>query len=582
MRATVDTAVGLGRLGIGCALALSVLSIVGAGRTLGPTAPGAPPSVAPVLARADLSLGTGPGSRSPVLLATPWIDAPGLEGDGSARPETNVLVVAVDADPSVTDPGIPIRLNANVGGGVPPYDVTWSSSAGGFGVGSSWSFASSDAGNYSVTVSVLDAGGALAYETRVLRVNPPPAAELAAPWAALDVGTPLTVEVRVADGVAPYVATLDVNPGGPTVPLAFPASGSYSTIIAVDRAGPSWGDLTLTDSVGDVVTVTAAFGTVYPLPTVSVVPANDRGEEGAPFHLTATVTGGAPPIRWTAFASVPIANASGWNGTFPDSGTVGWVGEFGQPGNATLFFEVDDAAGNSDRTSLAIGVAAPLTSSLTVLTTLPVVGGDLALNASVRGGVPPYEYLWALSDGEGSAGNRSGPGAWTWAAVPISNGSVTVELTVTDGLDRSVTVATTVLVASVSATDPRAPPGNVSVSIDTGGWITGGAVGLSVVGALVGAWVLRWRRRTRTPGDTGEASRELGEIRELLQGSDGLERETLVMLAEEAGLSRGSTDQAVDRWIRAGRIEVRPDPAGGERLHWTEAERGSTEPAEDL
>jgi hypothetical protein len=487
---------------------------------------------------------------------------------------TNPLVVAVDASPPETDPDIPVLLDAGVAGGAPPYDVTWSSSLETFGVGLSWSFQTSVPGNYTVTAYVVDALGEVASFSRTIRVDPAPSAQLAGTVPIVDVGTPLRVDINVTGGVPPFVGSLHVDPVGSDLSLAFPVAGAYPTLVSADLPGPLWGYLSVTDAVGGRATVAASLGTVCASPTVAIIPQVDRTETGAPFHLLAVVNGGTPPVGWTVLSSLPVSNASSANGTVLGSSAVSWDAEFSQPGNATISFEVRDADGVSGSAAVSIGVAPPLGPVLTVATVAPVVGGALVLNATVRGGVAPYDFTFSLSDGEIGTGNISGPGPMTWTASPTSNGSLTIELRVTDGLDRSVTVDATVLVSPATAGAPGMPAEGMPASAGSYGWLVGILGGLVAVGAMVGGWALRWRRRAPPTIASSDSSGALGEVREILRDSDGLERETLGLLAEEAGLSREAAEQAVDRWIRAGRVVVRPSPSGGDLLRWSAREDG--------
>jgi hypothetical protein len=104
--------------------------------------------------------------------------------------------------------------------------------------------------------------------------------------------------------------------------------------------------------------------------------------------------------------------------------------------------------------------------------------------------VAPYDYTFSLSDGEIGTGNISGSGPITWTASPTSNGSLTIELRVTDGLDRSVTVDTTVLVSPATVGAPGMPAGGTPGSAGSYGWVAGILGALVAVGAVVTGWGL--------------------------------------------------------------------------------------------
>ncbi|HEY6237761.1 MAG TPA: hypothetical protein VIZ68_01055, partial [Thermoplasmata archaeon] len=594
VRATVSGRVRFGGFGLGCALVLTVLWVLSPwpGRAPHPSlsvqphdaasGPGAAPLGSPLpladsdaVAAASVVTELPPSDGCPTV-ANPYDSAPPARGIGhrptsvatsgggthpevrsptfpiqtSASSASNPLVVAAEATPPETDSTIPIQLSADVAGGVPPYDVTWASSVGGFGVGTDWSFVSATPGNFTVTAFVTDALGTAASDSRTVHVETLPNALLEANVSSSDVGTPLSVNLTIAGGVAPFTGTLQVEPGGPEVLLGFREAGGYTATVTTVCPGPAWGHLSLTDVVGGSVTVDARLGTVYPRPSINVTPAVDRVDAGMPMRLVAVVTGGAPPVGWTVLASVPLSNTSGVNGTVPATSAFAWYGEISQPGNASIYFHVADADGASAGATVSVGVAPFLAPELRIATPTPIAGGELALNVTVRGGVPPYVGTFSLSDGEATGWNLPLAGSWAWTATPRDVGNLTVLLQVSDALNRSANLTAVVAVGASSSEAPKIPPAGGASSLDTTGWIATVLTAVVVVSGLAGVVAVRWRRRAMSVVPSDDASGALGEVRELLRDSDGLDRETLGLLAQEAGLSRAATDQAVERWAR--------------------------------
>jgi PKD repeat protein len=124
--------------------------------------------------------------------------------------------LSVTASPSVANGTAPqpVSFSAQAGGGVAPYSFLWR-----FGDGSSPASGSSVqhlfllAGNYSVTVTVLDAANDSRTVTLAFAVHPAVRVELAVGTESIAPGQTIQVNARVSGGTAPYVLTWTLNGG---------------------------------------------------------------------------------------------------------------------------------------------------------------------------------------------------------------------------------------------------------------------------------------------------------------------------------------------------------------------------------
>jgi hypothetical protein len=93
--------------------------------------------------------------------------------------------------------------------------------------------------------------------------------------------------------------------------------------------------------------------------------------------------------------------------------------------------------------------------------------------------------------------------------------------------------------------------------------------------AAFGRWRRGWSRRGASRRDDATTSGEpapswdaLRAVVRLIDDEEELDRETLMMFAENDGHSADDIGRAIDQWIRAGRLRVEPEPDGFERLVW--------------
>jgi hypothetical protein len=239
---------------------------------------------------------------------------------------------------------------------------------------------------------------------------------------------------------------------------------------------------------------------------------------------------------------------------------------------------VVDRSGVEVVANVSVGVASGLNLSLSLGSPEPSAGAGVTVRAAIAGGLPPYSYRLALSDGETSDGNASSAGDVAWTVEPVAAGYVTLRGSVTDAAGRSSNVSFTFYVAAGGPAAPALPGGGPSPS---SAWALGGALAgaaLTIVGGFVVRRWVRWPRRAAPP-PAESAGRTV--VRELLAGAeDGIDRSTLELLAEERRVTSDELASGLDSWRRAGRVRIEDDGTGREVVRWvTSAPR--PEPASD-
>jgi hypothetical protein len=474
--------------------------------------------------------------------------------------------VQVSADPVETETGLPVDFLASVGGGVPPYTYSWTSSSNLTGAGANFSAWASTAGNLTVTVVVLDGAGELAAASYVEPVLPSPTITLGVANVT-DAGIPFSVVLGVSGGVAPYSANLTLN-GAPLAIERFPASGT----IAVPAMSPSTGPINVTaaatDALGEIVRAAATVAGPAPRPSVALAGGPTAVEAGVEYTWWADVVGGTPPIQWTVVPAGPAGNVSGPGGSSTSPGTIAWSARFNDTGNDSVGFYAADAAGSVAAFDLPVRVAPRVQALLSV----PTGGAVSAVNLTIVGGVPPYELDLSASDGETWVGNASVAGTFTWTLAPRATGELNVSAWVADGAG-GVAIASLALPNQTgsSPAPTNDPPGSIGTL----------SLVLLALGAVGGAAVDRLlRRRSKpTPTPPPAAPPAIEEVKQILDESDGLERETVCVTGEERGRTREAIEAGIDHWMRLGRIETIRGSGGEEFLRWKDQnEPASSEP----
>ncbi len=525
-----------------------------------------------VLVVAAIPLGGLVPGLAPLLWELPARAATGASLGLDEAPSVGVLplTLVVTVSPSATDLGQAVVATALPGGGTPPYDVLWIDSEGGHATGPTWRVVPTASGSLVLTAAVTDPLGERAAAVATVSVNPPPAAELDGASADTAAGAGLLVDGALTGGTPPFLANLTIHPSGYATSFPLGADGRFTVPTGSPTGANASATLVVRDAVGAVANATAPLAAIG-LPAFSLVvsPTVAAVDVGEPLHLLLRLDGGVPPLACSVDATAFVGNESLGSPPVTTNGTVAWTGTFSSPGNVTVVVSATDGAGRSAVENVSVRVAPALVGFLAVLTPAPSPSTPLRLRATIAGGAAPYAWVLFGSDGEAETGNLTGPGSVNASLSPTAAGPILLTLEVVDGFGDPLRSVAEVTVVDVNRSAPVEAPASA------GGPGLSSLALLALVPALVGVGYLLVRRSRPGPtaGPDGTASRRaLDEVRRLLRDGGTLDRETLVFLAEDAGVARPAAEEALSRWLRAGRVRLERGSEGAETLSWSPAE----------
>lgn len=269
-----------------------------------------------------------------------------------SEPVAAPLTVGVPPVTGVGEVGRPTVVRATIGGGVPPFHVTWTI------VGNSTPSSTvavtdgpvelpvwpSEPGAYAVTVRVADALGAVeANGTSVLTVDGPLGASATGNRSLTEGGARIAIEGSVTGGVPPFSWWVVPTLGSPG---ALPGNGSLGSAGTFGWNGTSVAEgngsveVVVVDSVGADWTQTLAFELVPPLGAAAVLRASPSGSNVS-LTLNLSVRGGLPPFNVTLGSS----ERETWNRTASSDGTYSWTFPTNDSGSVEFELAVVDRLG---------------------------------------------------------------------------------------------------------------------------------------------------------------------------------------------------------------------------------------------
>ncbi len=494
----------------------------------------------------------------PVFLLLFW--APTAVATAPTASETLDVVIHASADPA--DVGHPFEVSAILQvPSVVPYVFRWIDSEGATGSGPTWTLVAQLPGLLGVTLQVETSEGTVGTATASVRVVPPPSVSVAFPYGQVELDVPVPFYLDLQGGVSPFVGTWNASGEGVSGNFTAYQDGEYSERVEFASTGPASIVVRVSDALGVNATAVGATFTVVPGTTVQMLPASSVGEVGTPILLNVLVAYGTPPFRWTLSSSLPLSPGTTSVGAFPADGIFARNLTFLQPGTLTLNLSLLDGLGVVDNTSATLTILPPLGVNIT---DGGMVSGDaIEVRIGVSGGLPPYIYRATLSDGEETNGSLSGPGALVQVFDPPEPGLYVEHVEVTDALGVTVTLSRQVLIEP--APDP---PASATVSSAAVG--VGALTLLLAIGA--GLFLLKWRRRGKPPLESAPGHSGLPTVRSILEREHVIDRETLLLLCEEAGESAESVSVALRALLRAGSVVSEAGPGSDEILRWQGAE----------
>ncbi|MCI4347849.1 MAG: hypothetical protein L3J97_04430, partial [Thermoplasmata archaeon] len=471
---------------------------------------------------------------------------------------TTTIPVSITSSANPADAGLPFVLTAHFPSPSSWYYLNWTDSLGGSNTAPTWELDIAVPGPLTVRLRVSEPWGDQGVVNLTVGIRPPPSVTVSSPLSQVDAGVPAPLFIGVAGGMPPFTTSWTPSGGGATGSAAWSSDGNYSVAVSFETPGPGWVLVRAVDALGDPASVARLVTEVVPAGVLQLTTNGTVGEVGRSLGLVVVLEEGAPPFRWSFSSTLPAIEPEGPFGTFPSDGVYAWSVQFAAPGSSYLNLTVVDALGAVATAATLVSVVPPLFVNVTSLGDRePATPFDFG--ATVSGGLPPYAYQFRLSDGEGVQGVLAAPGVLEGTFNPRTGGNYSVEVRVSDALGQT-WISTRLLHVDGAPTPTRtASPSDLSVY--------GGILAISVA-ALFAGLSLYQRFRAGSTSTAPPTRSALPTVRQLMKRSLTIDRETLLLLGEEAGESAEGVQSALETLIRAGEVTTEPGPTDDEVLHW--------------
>jgi outer membrane protein assembly factor BamB len=356
------------------------------------------------------------------------------------------LSVSVLPISAILDVGQSQLFTSTASGGTSPYSYQWYlngvpvSSA----TSAAWTFTPTSAGSYTVYLTVTDLANAVATSGTVpVTVNEPLSISITPSSVTMDMGQSQLLTSTVSGGTSPFTYQWYSNgtaaSGATSATWTFTpiASGSYNIYVNA------------TDSVGFRAKSNNASVVVNPALSVSVSPSAVVVAVNQSQLFTSSLTGGTSPYTYQWYLNgAPVSDATNDTWAFTPASDEAY----------TVYVGVSDSAG-VQATSNTATVNWPLSVGVSPGSRTLDVGQSQLFTSSVSGGAIPYSFQWYLDDAPVSGANGA---AWTF--TPVSKGSYTVYLSVTDAVGAIATSGN----VSVTVNGPLSisiTPGSVTMDV---------------------------------------------------------------------------------------------------------------------
>jgi hypothetical protein len=340
---------------------------------------------------------------------------------------------SVTVDNQTTCAGTPATIQANVNGGIGPFNYAWTVPTGVGNPGSVDHFSATVPGTYGVMVTDSKGCGS-ASASGTLRVNPTPSVTVNNPT--ICSGHQANVQANVSSGTSPFTYAWTVPAGvsdpGSVAQFSATVAGTYSVVV--------------TDSKG--CSSASASGTLTVNPTPSVTVNSTATCAGTPAAIQATVTSGTAPFTYAWTVPTGVSNP-------------GNVDHFNASVAGNYSVVVNDSKSCSSASGSGTLTVNPVP-SLSVNATQPKCSTDTgSITALASGTTSPYMYSL-------NGGTFQSSGTFD----SLSGHTYTITAKDANGCTASSTVTITVPSALVVTAAPTQP----KCSTDTGS-ITAGASG---------------------------------------------------------------------------------------------------------
>ena len=340
--------------------------------------------------------------------------------DGSGYTATASAPESVNSDPTVSassnvssaDVGYPIEFSSSPSGGTSPYTYSWTIGGTQESTSQDFSYSFSNAGSYTVEVTVTDSIGETYSASVTVTINNNPSVSVSSSQNPTDVGNSVTFTASESGGTGTISYEWYVNGAsdgsGSTLDYSFSSPGSYTVEVIV------------TDSDGHTAS-SSITETVYSDPSVTISSSQNPTDVGNSVTFTASPSGGSGSYSYQWYE-----NSNAISGATSSTYTI----SLSSSGTEDFYVIIHDGVGNSAQSSTLVETINPdPTVSITSSQNPTDVGNSVTFTASGSGGTGSYSYQWYLN---GTA--VSGATGSTFTTTFSYSGSPTIYAVLLDSL----------------------------------------------------------------------------------------------------------------------------------------------------
>ncbi|MFZ0891097.1 MAG: hypothetical protein WB778_08660 [Thermoplasmata archaeon] len=497
--------------------------------------------------------------------------------------------IAIRSSVTAAEMGRPLTLSAELLGIQGDLEYQWSVAGHTFATTSNVSFDDSYPVNFTTSLEVIRVVPPLNLINLEITtdlsipVNPLPSVTWGPLPSQAEAGRAISVGVAIREGTSPYELHWQLPPSSLAGNLSMPVPGTYFLLLAPSTPGDFQLDATLTDGDGSGLHQVLQFPIVEPPLELSVAANRSPAVGGVLQTIQLETMGGAGPFWWCVAPSESPASASPLEGEAEGDGTFVWSGLFQTVGNVSFSIFFLDNASYSVSDFVELSAVPPLTASLSVYVENGTSGPELNATVALGGGLAPFHVALVTDGSPWISSWLSSDGIFSWIERANQSGAVTVGLQLRDSAQETFGENQSVVVPPNTTTGPSPPPppppvvsspvtatGNGAWSIPIEILAAVGVGGLAFVGLR--AYLSRARRGPAAPPTPGVDASEV--LRRLVTAGDGIERGSLELLAEDAGLALSQVRATIERLERDGVLRTELGIDGEELLTWVGAPPG--------
>jgi predicted transcriptional regulator len=330
----------------------------------------------------------------------------------------STLSITIAPTLAVKNVGQSQQFTSTVSGGTSPFTYQWylNDAAVPSATSSTWTFTPISPGFYNVYANVTD-NTVFTSKSNIatITVTETLSATISPASAVLDVGQSKQFTSIVSGGTSPYTyqwylnGTVVSGANSSSLTLAPTSEGSYAVYMRVN------------DTFEVQTTSNTATVMVNVQPSATIAPSSVAMDIGQSQLFTSSVTGGTSPYSYQWYLTgAPVSGATSATWTFTLSSSA----------SCTVSLEVTDSVG-AVATSNAVPISVNVSLSITMAPVSAIVdlGRSQLFASTISGGTPPFAYQW-YSNGAAVSGATSS----MWTFTPISSGSYSIYVNVTDNV----------------------------------------------------------------------------------------------------------------------------------------------------